>query len=190
VGFLLLFCVLVPLGEPLTTGGKRDPEWRMPAMIYWGAWFLLVAGYTYSGVWKALSPSWQNGSALHHLLMNPLARPGACRDWLLALPPGIPVALTWIALAGELTALPFSSFRLGRLITWTWMLAMHLAILLVVDFTDLTLGMLMIQLFTFDPEWLAQTLVVVARTRYRWFGRVSDPRMVPNIRVRRLELQD
>jgi len=158
VGVLLLFCALVPLGEPLTVRGKHDPAWKMPAMIYWSAWFLLAAGYTYSGVWKALSPSWQDGSALHHLLTNPLARPGACRNLLLALPPGILVALTWVALAGELTALPLSLFQSGRLISWMWMLAMHLGILLVVDFADLTLGMLMIHLFTFDEEWLAPRL--------------------------------
>jgi predicted DCC family thiol-disulfide oxidoreductase YuxK len=31
---------------------------------------------------------------------------------------------------------------------------MHLGILLVVDFADLSLGMVMIHLFTFDPAWL------------------------------------
>lgn len=34
------------------------------------------------------------------------------------------------------------------------MVAMHLGILFVVDFADLTFGMLMIHLFTFDPDWL------------------------------------
>jgi predicted DCC family thiol-disulfide oxidoreductase YuxK len=154
VGVLLVFCALVPPGEPLALRGKPDPSWKMPGMIYWGAWFLLVSGYTYSGVWKALSPSWQDGSALHHLITNPLARPGFWRTALLALPSPILAGLTWMALAGELAALPLSICRSGRLITWIWMLAMHLGILLVVDFADLTLGMVMIHLFTFDPDWL------------------------------------
>jgi predicted DCC family thiol-disulfide oxidoreductase YuxK len=34
------------------------------------------------------------------------------------------------------------------------MIAMHLGILLLVDFADLTLGMLMIHAFTFDASWL------------------------------------
>jgi hypothetical protein len=160
VGLLLAFCALVPTGEPLALGGKRDPFWKMPAMIYWGAWFLLAAGYTYSAVWKLLSPSWQDGSALHHLITNPLARPGFCRNLLLALPPSILVGLTWLSLAGELMALPLSLRASGRFLAWTWMLAMHLGILLVVDFADLTLGMLMIHLFTFDPDWLRPNLAV------------------------------
>jgi predicted DCC family thiol-disulfide oxidoreductase YuxK len=154
VGLLLIFCALVPSGEPLSLERRADPEWRMPALVFWGAWFLLAAGYTYSGVWKLLSPSWQDGSALHHLLTNPLARPGVCRNVLLTLPPPILAVLGWLALAGELAALPLSLTRSGRLIAWTWMVVMHLGILSVVDFADLTLGMMMIHLFTFDPDWL------------------------------------
>jgi len=41
-----------------------------------------------------------------------------------------------------------------ELASWCWMVAMHLGILFVVDFADLTFGMLMIHLFTFDPDWL------------------------------------
>lgn len=154
VGLLLLLCALVPAGEPLAWRGRRDAAWRMPAAIFWGAWMLLVAGYTYSGAWKLLSPSWLDGSALHHLLTNPLARPGAFRDLMLSLPDGALRGLTWAALAGELLALPLSFTRRGRCAAWLAMLAMHLGILLVVDFADLTLGMVMIHLFTFDPEWL------------------------------------
>lgn len=148
VGLLLILCVIVPAGE------VRDPEWKMPAFIFWGAWFLLAAGYTYSGVWKLISPSWQDGSALQHLLTNPLARPGFARNFLLAMPWPLLVGLSWIALAGELLFLPLSIFKRGRFIAWVWMLAMHLGILTVVDFADLTGGMLMIHLFTFDPDWI------------------------------------
>jgi len=168
VGLLLAFCAIVPSGEPLSLRGKRDTCWRMPAMIYWGAWFLLAAGYAYSAVWKLISPSWQDGSALHHLLTNPLARPGFFRNLILALPSPVLVALTWLALAGELATLPLSMFRTGRLIAWTWMLAMHLGLLLVVDFADLTLGMLMIHFFTFDPDWLSRGLAArLSRSKAR-----------------------
>jgi predicted DCC family thiol-disulfide oxidoreductase YuxK len=127
----------------------------MPAVIFWGAWWLLVGGYTYSGAWKIFSPSWLDGSALHHLLTNPLARPGVFRDLLLAFPAPVLKLLTWGALAGELLALPLSLTRRGRAIAWLWMLAMHVGILFVVDFADLTFGMVMIHLFTFDPDWLS-----------------------------------
>lgn len=154
VGLLLLLSTLVPAGEPLAFRSRRDPAWRMPATIYWGAWMLLVVGYTYSGAWKLFSPSWLDGSALHHLLTNPLARPGIFRDLLLSLPDALLRVLTWAALAGELLALPLCLSRRGRCVAWVSMLAMHLGVMLVVDFADLTLGMVMIHLFTFDPEWL------------------------------------
>ena len=153
-GLLLILSALVPPGEPLSLAGRRNERWEMPAMVFWGAWGLLAAGYTYSGVWKLFSPSWPDGSALHHLLTNPLARPNGLRELLLSLPDGCLKVLTWGALAGELLALPLSLTRRGRAIAWSWTLAMHLGILMVVDFTDLTFGMVMIHLFTFDPAWL------------------------------------
>lgn len=154
VGLLLLLCVLIPTGEPLAMTRRRDDRWCMPATIFWGAWLLLATGYTYSGIWKLHAPSWIDGSALYHLLHNPLARPGVMRDLLLQLPDWTLRGLTWIALIGELLALPLSFTRKGRAVAWIGMLAMHLGILFVVDFADLTFGMLMIHFFTFDPDWL------------------------------------
>jgi hypothetical protein len=154
VGLLLLLCALIPIGEPLCFMRRPVRElWAMPAVVFWVAWVLLAAGYTFSGGYKLLSPSWTDGSALWHLLHNPLARPGVARDLLLSLPPDWLRVLTWLALAGEILALPLSVHRRGRLLAWVWMGAMHAGILLVVDFADLTWGMLMMHLFTFDPEW-------------------------------------
>ena len=155
VGLLLLLCAIVPPGEPLSVGrGRNARGWQMPAMIYWCAWFLLATGYTYSGFYKLFSPSWTDGSALLHLANNPLARPGLLRDLLLALPENFLKLLTWGALLGEILALPLSFHRRGRLLSWLWLMGMHLGILMVVDFADLTFGMVMIHLFTFDPAWL------------------------------------
>ncbi|MCD6051631.1 MAG: hypothetical protein K0Q55_3040, partial [Verrucomicrobia bacterium] len=155
VGLLLLLSALVPRGEPGCFGQqKADAEWKMPAAIYWVAWLLLVAGYTYSGWFKLLSPSWQDGSALESVIHNPLARPNLLREWMTTWPMLLLQIATWTALAGELLALPLSLTRKGRFIAWLWMLSMHLGIILVVDFADLTWGMLMIHLFTFDPKWI------------------------------------
>lgn len=157
VGLLLLFCALVPAGEPCSvTGakGRRPGDWFFPAAVFWGAWFLMAIGYTFSGVVKLASPSWVDGTAFRHLLENPLARPGFFRDAFLALPEWGIAALTWITLMAEITFLPLALFARGRLIAWTGMLAMHLGIVLMVDFADLSFGMVMLHLFTFDPEWL------------------------------------
>ena len=46
----------------------------------------MAAGYSYGGFTKLTSPSWLDGSALSHVLSNPLARPTLLREWLLAQP--------------------------------------------------------------------------------------------------------
>ena len=85
IGLLLLLSALVPPGEGWSMEKER-PGWIFPASVYWTAWILLAAGYSYSGWMKLLSPSWIDGSALLHILQNPLARPGPLRDALLRAP--------------------------------------------------------------------------------------------------------
>lgn len=155
VGVILLFCALIPPGEPWSFRARLRPpsSWYFPSFVFWGAWLLMAAGYTASGLIKLDSPSWVDGTAFLHLIENPLARPGFVRDLLLAAPLPVHAALTWFALAMEILFLPLCLFRTGRLIAWTSMLAMHLGILTTVDFADLSFGMVMIHLFTFDPQW-------------------------------------
>lgn len=156
VGVLLLFCATIPSGEPAFPQPRADRarSWFFPAAAFWGAWFLMAAGYTFSGLLKLESPSWVDGSAFRHLMDNPLARPGICRDLLLSLPPIGHSLLTWGALALEILFLPLSFFRRTRPLVWLAMAGMHLGILSTIDFADLSFGMLMIHLFTFDPDWL------------------------------------
>jgi len=165
VGLLLIFMALVPDGEPWRWRGRRiaPMDWGMPAMVFWGAWFLMATGYTFSGLWKLDSPSWVNGTAFFHLIDNPLARPGWVRDLALAAPSWVHAVMTWVAVAAEVLFLPLCVWRRGRLIAWLGMIGMHLGILLVVDFADLTLGMLMLHLFTFDPRWLPPRATVGRR---------------------------
>ncbi|HEV8663313.1 MAG TPA: DCC1-like thiol-disulfide oxidoreductase family protein [Candidatus Methylomirabilis sp.] len=155
VGLLLLLSVLLPHGEPLSLGRRKEPsKWAFPATIYSVAWFLMAAGYTLSGTIKLSSPSWVDGTALVHLLNNPLARPGVFRDIFLASPEWAIRLQTWAVLALEILFLPLSMTRITRSLAWLSMVLMHLSILLVVDFADLSFGMLMVHLFTFDPAWL------------------------------------
>jgi predicted DCC family thiol-disulfide oxidoreductase YuxK len=166
VGLLLLLTVLVPPGEPLAPLSRRrreGREWAFPASVYGVAWLLFAAGYTYSGCTKLASPSWQDGSALRHVLDNPLARPGALRDVLLALPAPWLRWATWAALACEILPLPLSFSRRTRLWAWLGTAALQLGILSLVSFADLTFGMLMVHLFVFDPDWLPARRVAGAR---------------------------
>lgn len=146
VGWLLLAHCLIP---------KQTPSnWKMPQSIFVVAWVVLAVGYSYSGITKLWSPSWIDGTALTHVLDNPLARPTFLRDWLLALPPTILAGMTWAALAGEAFFLPLTLVPRLRPALWWAMVAMHLSLILLIDFAELSVGMILFHLFTypFPPE--------------------------------------
>ncbi len=153
VGLLLVLTLLVPGGEPWSRG-PRNADWAMPKWVFRTAWILMAAGYTFSGITKLPSESWTDGTAMKFLLDNPLARPGWMRDLMLSLPDGLLKLLTWGTLAAELLFLPLALWSRTRPWIWLTLVLMHLGIIAVVDFADLSLGMLMIHLFTFDPAWL------------------------------------
>ena len=154
VGMLLLLTTLVPSGETLTRT-PNERSWEFPAMVYWTASILMAAGYSFSGWMKLHSPSWIDGTALYHVLNNPLARPGVARDVLLAVPPWCLHLATWGSLGAELLFLPLSLWRQTRMLMWCALVTMNVAILFVINFADLTIGMLMIHLFTYDPAWFS-----------------------------------
>jgi predicted DCC family thiol-disulfide oxidoreductase YuxK len=158
IGWMLLAHVLIP---PAPYGswaarGRVDSRgrWAMPRPVFLAAWIVMALGYTYGGVTKLVSPSWADGTALSHVLANPLARPGPLREGLLAVPPLLMRLATWSALALELLFAPLALSR--RLRPWIWlaMVGMHLGLLVLVDFADLTCGMLLVHLFTVDPAWI------------------------------------
>ena len=158
VGLLLLAHACFPRAPygSFERRGQIDPGggWRAPQEIYLVVWILMALGYCYSGYTKLISPSWADGTALGRVLDNPLARPGALRDALLALPPAFLRAATWGALALELLFAPLALSRKLRPWLWAAMLAMHLGLIALIDFADLSLGMVMLHLFTFDPGWV------------------------------------
>ena len=179
VGLLLILCALLPPGDRLSIASifRRDANghgdsWQFPALVYWTAWILLAAGYTFSGLVKLGSPSWVNGEAMTMLLENPLARNGIFRQMALELPSFVLKLLTWSALGLELIFLFASFSRLARMWTWTLMIGMHLGIVLVVDFADLTLGMLMIHLFVLDPDWFPEPARLVGKRNVVFFDGV------------------
>ena len=158
VGWLLLahaFLPAAPFGSAAARG-RTDPKggWTLTPSIYAVAWALMALGYTYSGTTKLISPSWLDGTAFEYILKNPLARPTFLREGLLAMPPVLLMLAAWGGLGLELLYAPLAIFR--RLRPWIWvaMVAMHLSLITIVDFADLTIGMLMIHFFTFDPAWI------------------------------------
>jgi len=126
----------------------------MPQPIWRAAWILMALGYSYGGVTKLGSRSWVDGTAIRYLLENPFARPGIVRDLLVSLPDPLLRVATWGTLGLELLFVPLALFRRVRPLLWSALLAIHLMLVVLIDFTDLSLGMIMLHLFTFDPAWL------------------------------------
>ena len=117
-------------------------------------WVLLAVGYTISGLDKLGSPSWVDGSALRELLANPLSRDTVLTHLMRGTPDIILTVLTWSALALEILFAPLVFFKRFSAYVWGAMIIMHLGILTVVSFADLTAGMIIVHLYVFNPEWL------------------------------------
>jgi predicted DCC family thiol-disulfide oxidoreductase YuxK len=156
IGWLLLAHLLIP-SSPGSAPSKARPfviEWRLPADIYLAAWILMSVAYTYSGYTKLVSPSWLDGSALSRVLSNPLARDTVLRTFMLSLPPWFLKAATWSGLGLELSFAPLALFRRLRPLIWLAMVGLHLGLIVLVNFSDLTAGMFILHFFTFDPAWV------------------------------------
>lgn len=154
VGWLLLACALIPQGEPLSLNKNRDEKFEMSSTLYWGAWFLMALGYTISGVHKLGAPSWRDGTALMHVLQIPLARDNFLREFLLTLPLPLLKSMTWGSVILEVLFLPLALWHRTRPLAWVGIVGMHFGILSVINFADLTIGVLMVHIFTFDPRWI------------------------------------
>jgi hypothetical protein len=153
IGWLLLVCAVVPSGERRWFDRRTTTDWQFPRFLFQAAWWIMAAAYSISGFDKLNSTSWCDGSAMLHLLENPLARPSALRVWMLDASPWVWSAMTYGVLFIEISFLPFALFGKTRKWIWLAMVLTHLGILVFVDFADLTLGMLMIHAFTYDPLW-------------------------------------
>jgi predicted DCC family thiol-disulfide oxidoreductase YuxK len=140
VGLLLLAHTLVPTAPygSWKARGRADPGggWVMPGSLFLAAWVVMASGYTYGGASKLVDLSWADGTALY------------------GVPPVLMRLATWSALGFELLFAPLALSR--RLRPWIWlaMVGMHLGLLVMVDFADLTFGMLLVHFFTFDPAWI------------------------------------
>ncbi len=160
VGWMLLAHALIPKTPFLAWDARRraDPGggWAMPAVLFGGCWLLMAGGYTFSGITKLVSPSWVDGTALIRVLSSPLARPSLWTELMLKLPEPALRGLTWVLLLWEVLFLPAALIPKLRPFVWLGMLGMHFGIIAFVDFADLTMGMVILHFFTFDPAWLAR----------------------------------
>jgi predicted DCC family thiol-disulfide oxidoreductase YuxK len=157
IGWMLLAYALIPPlsnRKEISSSSEDYSSWKMPTDIFTAAWILMALAYSYSGYCKLVSPSWMDGTALRHVLSNPLARDTVLRTSLLALPIWSLKAATWAALFLELAFAPLALIRRLRPFLWLAMVSLHIGLLALVNFSDLTIGMLLVHFFTFDPAWI------------------------------------
>ena len=158
VGFMLLAHLFVPRAPYGSAAARErvDPDggWLMPRSVFLAAWVVLALSYTYSGYTKLLSPSWVAGDNIAFVLQNPLARPWLLRDFLLWLPPIFLTLLTWTVLYVELLFAPIALWSRARPWVWLAMFVIQFGFLFLLNFADLTTGMLLFHLFTFNPSWI------------------------------------
>ncbi|MBX9666703.1 MAG: HTTM domain-containing protein [Candidatus Obscuribacterales bacterium] len=156
VGIILIVHALAPSAGKLwrlcqPTTGKG--EWYFPGYLTNVLWILMAIGYTYSGLTKLASPSWLDGSAVARVLECPLSQPGGFRDLLLSAPPVVLGLITYGALTLECLFVPMSIHRVTRPIAWAAMLVMHICLIGLIDFADLSVSMILLHVITFDPRW-------------------------------------
>jgi predicted DCC family thiol-disulfide oxidoreductase YuxK len=148
VGWMMLAIAVLNLAR------KKKESWEFPPELFLASWVVMSMGYSYSGYTKLISPSWIDGSAIQEVLQNPLSRDSWFVSLLLEQTPWMLKPLTWGALFLELLFAPLAFSK--RLRPWLWlaMFGMHICLLGLVRFADLSLAMLAFHLFTFDPGWI------------------------------------
>ena len=148
IGWLLLVTMLTPRK-------KSDRNWKLNSELYYGAWIVMGVSYTASGFHKFFtSPSWVDGTALSHILTGALSRSNIGVYLLLTLPEIVLKFMTWTSLFAEISFLFLGCFHHLRRFYWAFFMGFHLSILCLINFSDLTLGMMMIHIFTFDIRWI------------------------------------
>lgn len=175
IGWLLLACALIPPGERLgflqneaerKAYFKKYGRWEVPDIIYFGTWIIIGISYTASGVHKLQCESWLNGTALRYVLTGPLAYQNNLIVQIILSNDYLVKAMTYGSLFLELSALFLGTFNRLRPGYWLMFMGFHIGILLTVNFADLTLGMMIPHLFTFDASWCNLTRHFVEK--YDW----------------------
>ena len=158
VGWMLLLHLFIPSNPFGSWSAKNDLQlgkaWFMPRHIYYASVVILALTYSYSGYTKLLSPSWVAGDTIAYVLQNPLARHHFLNDFLLSSPPIVLKCLTWFILYIELVYAPLTLVRGFHKWLWCGMLLVQFGFLFLLNFPDLTVAMILMHLFTFNPEWV------------------------------------
>lgn len=144
VGWLLL---AVALCSPTAQA------WQLPKGMAASSWLVAAVFYAVAGFGKLTSPAWLQGDAITYLLQHPLARQHFVTAALLKLPTTLLTAINWGVLLSEMAFAPLCCFHLGRQCAWWMMTLLHLGLLCCLNFTQLSLAMLLVQFWLWLVLW-------------------------------------
>jgi sterol desaturase/sphingolipid hydroxylase (fatty acid hydroxylase superfamily) len=171
IGWILLACATIPTGERmgfLLSKEEREQEandesnvrknatfsgvWEMPDIIYTGFVIIVGVSYTVSGLHKLNCATWLDGTALYYVLTSPVARQNFIVEFILSDMTYVKI-MSWGSLFLEISSLFLGTFYRTRKYYWFMYIGFHVGILATVNFVDLTFGMIVAHLFTFDASW-------------------------------------
>ncbi len=158
IGWLLLAHACLPKAPHGSWEARNRPDrgkdWEFPRAIQEAGWWVVGLSYSYSGFYKLLTPAWKDGTALFWILQHPLSRENIFCRTLLEIPSPCLMGLTWIVAWMEFLYWPLALFRRARPWVWTATVLLHLALMFLMDFFWISWGMILVQLFLFDPSWV------------------------------------
>ena len=113
---------------------KKNHYWMMPKELFYGAWLVFSLSYSYSGIDKLSTLSWQHGDTLGFLYKSALVKNGPILDIILLFPDAVLKWITWLFLGLEVFFAPLCIAQCTRVYAWGLMTLMHVIILLTVEY--------------------------------------------------------
>ncbi len=153
----LLFATLFITPPDFSLSKKRTEIWQIPKSVLYSAWIVLGVAYCYSGYTKLLTPSWLTGEAMYKVLNGQLAF-----SFTQAMCEKLPFSLYkysgFIVVWAELIAPLLFIKEVTRKWSSYFYIFLHINILIFIDLTQVSLGMLLFHLFIFNYKWLPEKL--------------------------------
>ena len=138
-----LFCAEPTGFHPLTATLNRTSLWRFPLMI------CVYLGLTVSGLSKLFYSGWLNGGALDWLCLNSKMRLMTNQCGYFFFRPA-EIFVLW----AEASAFPLILIKKMRPLAWLQFSILSLGLLLLMPFTEVSIGILVLQIFLFDSSWI------------------------------------
>lgn len=154
IGWLLLAISFIPENEPRFFWLKNNQTFTYSKILFHGFWLITAFGYTSSGFQKFFyTPLWNQGTALEFIFNYPAARFGFIYNIYQALPLILKQSINYsVVLIEGLYAFSFFNKEL-RKIFWLGILFMHIAILVTIRFSELSIGMIIVHSFLIESDW-------------------------------------